>query len=217
MRRGIPYGGRTLIAAAALLMAGALSARAALVDLDLYVTYSILQNDQVTPLADGSLVVVIGSGDSINDGMAVYPQNVGTNYLALSTLGDDMILGYVYIGENTFANTGRFFQTFQYNSTNDIGYVYIRYFQTPGPVTGMVYWGQSDVYNLNPTNYGVVTIDAAPLESLVASNYNNFVVIPEPSTAALLALAGGMVYVLRRSRRRSARLSRGRIAPAGGE
>lgn len=190
---------RGWMACAGLLGLGAIApARAALVDLDLYVTYSVLQNNGSTVLADGSWVIIVGSGNAVNDGMMTYG---GTNVLANTTQGDDIILGTVYIGDNSFANTGKFFTTVQYNPTN-VGYVYIRYFQTTGPLTGMIYWGQSGVANLSPTNFGVVTVDAAPIVSLVATNLNNFVIIPEPNTAHLLFLAtAGMLAALRMRRK----------------
>lgn len=185
-------------------------ARAALVDLDLYVTFSILQDNGTAPLVDGSWVAVFGSSDAVNNGLQTYPAG-STNYQATSTIGDDLFIGYVFIGDNTFANTGKFFKTFQYDTTNNIGYVYIRYFQTTGPLTGMIHWGQSGVYNLSPTNFGTVTVDVAPLQSLVATNYNNFVVIPEPSTAGLFLVAGAVLLAVRRTRGRA----NGRAKPGG--
>ena len=131
----------------------------------------------------------------------------GTNYIFNSVLGNDVLLGTVFIGENSLSNTGKFFQTFQYDTADNIGYVYIRYFQTTGPVTGMVYWGQSAVVNLVPTNFGVVTIDIAPNNSLVADHHDNFVVIPEPGSASLIILAGGLVFGARLASKRAKRKS----------
>ena len=184
-------------------------ARAVLVDLDLYITYSILNHGGGggNVLADGSWVIVVGSADNVNNGMTTYGSS--TNYIAMSAQGDDIILGYVFIGDNSFANTGKFFSTFQYDSSQ-IGYVYIRYFETTGLPEGMVYWGQSGVTNLGPTNFGVVTIDVSPNSSLIASNFNSFVVIPEPSTGPLIFMTGGILLALRFSRNRR----RGKQKPA---
>jgi hypothetical protein len=203
MTGGIKKLGRFTALTVGLCFACMQHARAVLVDLDLYVTYSILNHGGggANVLADGSWVVVVGSGNNVNDGMYLYG---GTNYVADWAIGDDIILGYVFIGDNSFANTGKFFSTFQYDSTQ-VGYVYIRYFETTGPLTGMIYWGQSDVINLNPTNFGVVTIDVSPGSSLIASNYSNFVVIPEPSTGPLIFMTGGLLlaWQFSRNRRRS--------------
>lgn len=204
MSLGISYIGRWLAVAAASWLLSGTAARAVLVDLDLYVTFSILNNGGAGNLADGSWVIVVGSGDGVNNGMQTY--GASTNFIANSTQGDDILLGYAYIGQNSFANTGKFFRSFQYDS-DQIGSVYIRYFQATGPglPTGMVYWGQSAVSNLVPTNFGVVSIDVAPNSSLVASNFNNMVVIPEPGTAHLMFVTGGLLLAFRMSQKRQRR------------
>ena len=180
-----------------MLLLAHLPVRAALVDLDIYDTYSILDNTGTAPLVDGSWVLIIGSTDTTRDGMQTYG---GTNLLATTTRNDDVILGTVFIGDNSFANTGKFFTTVSYDTSQNLGYVYIRYFQTQGPITGGVWWGESPVTNLIPTNFGVVTIDEAPNSSLLATNFNNFVVIPEPATGQLLFLAGGLLFALKMSK-----------------
>lgn len=201
MTSGIKKLGRLTVLMVGLWLACLSQARAVLVDLDLYVTYSILNHGGggANVLADGSWVIVVGSADNVNNGMSTYGSS--TNYLAQSTLGDDIILGCVFIGDNSFANTGKFFSTFQYDSSQ-IGYVYIRYFESKGPLEGMIYWGQSEVTNLGPTNFGVVTIDVSPNSSLIASNFNNFVAIPEPSTGPLIFMTAGILIALRFSRTR---------------
>lgn len=201
---------RATLAGATLLFATLTPARAALVDLDIYVTYSILDNTGTAPLVDGSWVIIIGSTDTTRNGMQTFG---GSNLLANTTLNDDTILGYVYIGDNSFANTGKFFTTVSFNTTQNLAYVYIRYFQTTGPITGGVWWGESPVTNLIPTNFGVVTIDAAPNSSLIATNFNTFVVIPEPATGQLLFLSGGLLLALRMSKK-SAKKKNGRIRHA---
>ena len=214
MKREFRQLGRMLAVVCGLLFAGLPAARAALVSLDIYVTYSILDNTGSAPLADGSWVIVVGSSDNVNDGMVTYGT---TNYIANSAQGNDIVLGTVFIGDNSFANTGKFFQTFQYDTTQNVGYVYVRYFQTTGSdITGMVHYGQSDVFNLNPTNFGVVSIDAASLSSLVASNFDNFVVIPEPGTAQLLFLAGGMLFAARMTRKRAKKRAKTPLPPKTG-
>lgn len=184
------------MAGAAALVFTATPSRAALVDLDIYVTYSILDNTGTMPLVDGSWVFIIGSADTTRNGMSTY--NL-TNYIANTTIGDDVILGTVFIGDNHFANTGKFFTTVQYDTGQNLGYVYIRYFQTTGELSGGIWWGESPVTNLIPTNFGVVNIDAAPNASLLATNFNTFAVIPEPATAQLMVLAGVFIFAFRRA------------------
>ncbi len=187
---------RRLGAALCLVLAAVGVARAAIVDLDAYVLNPILGGDGVTPLADGSWVMIIGSGNNVADPMDTW--NV-TNLIADSTTGDDVILAIVQI--DSLFGPGTFGVTVQYDSSV-INYVYIRFFEfTNWPIVNMVYWGTSAVYSLGVT-LGVATVQFDPGGSLVATNYNNFVAIPEPSTANLLLLVGGMIWAMRASMNR---------------
>lgn len=176
---------------------GWVAARAAIVDLDAYVEYAILQNGGGAPLADGSWVYIVGSSNNIADPMAT----VGTNYIAASTTGDDVILGVVQIGYQAISNnSGTFYTTVQYDS-DQVQYVYIRFFDATGAITGMVYWGTSAVFQLGVT-LGVSTVQFDPDGSLIATNLNNFIVIPEPSTGNLILLVAGMIWAMRASMRK---------------
>ncbi len=183
--------------------------RAALVDLDAYVDFAILDNNG-TPLADGSWVYIIGSGDATNDGM----YNVGTNLIGASVLNDDVILGVVQIGTDVNSN-GTFFTTVQYDS-DDVEYVYLRFFDTTGALTGLIYWGTSTVFELGVT-LGVSTVQFDPAGSLQATNLNNFVVIPEPSTANLFVLVAGMLWAMRAGIRKKARKQQLQQVDLGGD
>lgn len=172
------------------------TARAAIVDLDAYVEFSIMENDGVTPLADGSWVYIIGSGNNVADPMQTWGAPP-TNLIPNSVTGDDKILGIVQIGQDVISN-GTFFTTVQYNSL-EVSYVYIRFFDTTNyNITGMLYWGTSAVVQLGVT-LGVSTVQFDPGGSLVATNYNNFVVIPEPTTGNLIVLVAGMIWAMRMS------------------
>lgn len=176
------------------------AARAAIVDLDAYVEYAILQNGGGAPLADGSWVYIIGSSNNIADPMAM----VGappTNLIANSVSGDDVILGIVQIGYQAISNnSGTFYTTVQYDS-DQVQYVYIRFFDATGTISGMVYWGTSTVFQLGVT-LGVSTVQFDPDGSLIATNLNNFVVIPEPSTGNLIVLVAGMIWAMRAGMRK---------------
>ena len=197
-----------------LALVGMIGVQAALVDLDAYVTYSIYGPDGTTPLANGSIVYIIGSLNSVVDP----PQSYGvTNYIASSVTGDDVILGIVRIGDNVSSN-GTFFTTVQYDS-DAIDYVYIRFFDsTNNPPAGMVYWGTSSNYFIGPPTLGVSTVDFNPntANPLIASNYNNFVIVPEPSSANLIVLVAGMAWAMRSSMKR--RVKQGGVGVSeGGE
>lgn len=168
-------------------------AKALIVDLDAYVDMAIVQEDLTTPLADGSWVYIVGSGDNINDGLLTWG---GTNLVADSVLGDDVILARIQIPLNSITNSGTFFVTVPYES-DDINYVYIRYFNTNSdPVTGMVWWGTSSMFQLGVT-LGVATVQFDQNQQLAATNLNNFVVIPEPSTMNLFVMVAGLLWAMR--------------------
>lgn len=198
MDHGVTRRWRVLWACVAVACLGVLPARAAIVDLDAYVLYSIMQQDGFTPLADGSWVYIIGSGDNVANPMNTYG-SPATNLIANSVTGDDVILGIVQIGENVISN-GTFFTTVQYDS-DEVQYVYIRFFDTTGLITGLVYWGTSTVFQLGVT-LGVSTVQFDPDGSLIATNLNNFVIIPEPNTANLMLLVAGMIAAMRASMRK---------------
>lgn len=184
-------------------------AHAALIDLDAMVTYSIYDHLGNNPLADGTVVYIIGSGDSTMNPM----DSVGgsSNLVADSTTGDDVVLGQITIDSSLTGSNGTFFTTLQYESTQ-VGWVYLRFFEfTNGlPVTGLVYWGTSAIHQLSPTpTIGVNSVDFNPNATLVASNLNNFVAVPEPSTANLLILVGGMAWAMRATMKGKTRVRRG--------
>jgi hypothetical protein len=169
------------------------------VSLDAFVEFAILDQNGV-PLIDGMTVMIIGSGDNVNDGMNVYGTGP-TNYIPDSTLGDDVILATVTINSNTAGFAGGFFTTLTYES-DDINYVYIRFFNAPPEsLTGMIYWGTSSVFQLGVT-LGVSTVAFDAGTNLQTTNYNNFVVIPEPSTANLFVMVAGMLCAMRTHMRR---------------
>ncbi|MCA9810326.1 MAG: hypothetical protein KC473_08305, partial [Candidatus Dadabacteria bacterium] len=77
----------------------ALPAQALIVSLDAYIDLGsppIYGPDGVTPIADGSWVFIYGSGDATQDPM----QTAGTNVIAGSTSGDDVVLAAIQIPLN---------------------------------------------------------------------------------------------------------------------
>jgi len=178
-------------------------AYALLVSLDVYVEFALL-DENGNPLLDGMTVMVIGSGDNVNDGMA----SIGTNLLANSTLNDDVILATITVSSNESGFAGGFFATVTYES-DDVDYVYIRFFNAPpGSLTGMIYWGTSSVFQLGVT-LGVSTVQFDQGTNLRTTNYNNFIIIPEPSTANLFIMVAGMMCAMRAHMRRKVKKSEG--------
>jgi len=171
---------------------------AANVNLIAYVSYSLLDSDG-NPLQNGSWVGVFGSTDAVNDGPASWG---GTNLIADSTLGDDVFLGWVYIGEPAyFGSNGTFYTANQITFDESvINYLYLRFFDTTEWPEGYLAWGTSDVYGFTSA-FGQVTVDF--VGNYVANMTNNFVIIPEPSTAHLMLLFLGLVAGMHSSFRRS--------------
>ena len=152
------------------------------VNLIAYVSYSIL-NSLGVPLADGSVVYIFGSTDSVNNG----PMPYGTNLIADSVQGDDVFIGMVQIGTPSFlGSNGTFYSDSQFSfNIDDIHYLYIRFFDTTNTaIEGYTNWGQQRT---------TVT--------------NNFVIIPEPSTGHLLllfiGLLGGLFTSMRKAERKA--------------
>ena len=166
---------------------------AALVNLNVYVTYQLLLNDSPTLLADERWIVIVGSGDANNDGMTSY----GDGLVSYSTQGDDVILGYALVGQNEIGNTGRFFRNVQYDPSQ-VGYVYIRFFDTANLPAGNMYWGHSGMAAISGPDWGVSEADVAPLTDLVATNHSSFYVVPEPGTGALILVVLGLFFGARR-------------------
>lgn len=183
---------RLFVACLTILVATAACAYALIVSLDVYVEFALL-DENGDPLADGMTVMVFGSTDNINDGPTLYG---GTNVIANSTQGDDILLATITISSNESGIAGGFFATITYDS-DVVNYVYIRFFNAPpNALTGMIYWGTSAVYQLGVT-LGVSTVNFTPETNLVTDNYNNFVIIPEPSTANLFVMVAGMMWAMR--------------------
>lgn len=186
-----------LVVILAVLTGSVVCAYALVVSLDVYVDFALLdENDD--PLADGMTVMVFGSKNPINDGPQTWG---GTNVIANSTQGDDILLATLTISTVESGIPGGFFATISYES-DDVDFVYIRFFNAPpSALTGMIYWGTSSVIQLGVT-LGVSTVNFTPETNLVTDNYNNFVIIPEPSTANLFVMVAGMMWAMRSHMRR---------------
>lgn len=168
---------------------------AATISLVAYVSNSIYQSNGVTPLADGSVVQIIGSGDQINDG---FPMS-GTNLISNQTLGDDVLLGTVTINSNILGVAGTFYSADYTFDDSQISYLYLRvYDTTANPPTGMVNWTYSPLAGYT-SFFNVAFVDFGG--GFSTTNYDSFVVIPEPGTANLfilfLMLLAGMRFSLR--------------------
>lgn len=160
------------------------AAQGAIINLQAYVLYSLYQADGLTPLPDGSLVQIIGSLDNAIDPMGTY----GTNVTGQTT-GDDVILGSVQINSADLSIDGTFYSGDIYFLSEDIKYMYIRFYDTTNALAGLIYWGESDLFVATNHAFNVLEMDFGG--SYSTTNQNNFVAIPEPGTLPLLLLALG--------------------------
>jgi hypothetical protein len=172
-----------------------------------YVSLALLDSAGAN-LADGSVVLIFGSLDYINNG-PVAPYGGNNPLVANSTQGDDMYLGYALIDmpsynltDGTFISDGAI--TFD---TADINYFYIRFFDTlTYPVAGSnIAWNTSMLFGYTQV-FGDAVVDFGG--DIRTSVTNDFVVIPEPSTGHLLLLMLALGAGMRASMRKTARASK---------
>lgn len=182
------------VLAAALLAVG--TAQGAIINLQAYILYALLNNDGTTPLADGSMVQIIGSSDSVADPMLMS----GTNATGFTT-SNDTILATITIQSSALGSNGTFFVGDYYFNSDEVKYMYLRFYDTTNStLTGMVYWGQSPITNAQHDQFGVLEMDF--IGGYLATNLNNFVVIPEPGTMNLIFVWVSMVAAMRASMKR---------------
>lgn len=179
-------------------------AQSAIVDLIAYVSYS-LKDSGGTPLADGSVVMIFGSVNNVNNGPASYG---GTNRIADSVQGDDVYIGMVRIDQPSYGTSnGTFYTANEFSFDEDsINYLYIRFFNTAvAPVEGLYQWNTSALFGFT-SEFGKVTVDF--VGNYLTSVTNNFVVIPEPSTSHLLLVFFGLAFGMRAVMKKDAREQR---------
>jgi hypothetical protein len=192
-----------------LMVSMAATAQAAPCRLIAYVSLALLDSAGAS-LADGSVVLIFGSYDYVNDGPSA-PYGGDDPLVANSTLGDDVYLGYAFIDTPSFDNTdGTFVSdgaiTFD---TADIHYFYIRFFDTRGyPVAGTgIAWNTSMLFGYTQ-EFGDAVVDFGG--NINTSVTNDFVIIPEPSTGHLLLLMIVLGAGMRASVLKTGRAAKGR-------
>lgn len=174
------------------------SASAAIINLSAYVYVALLNEDGTTPLADGSIVQIIGSYDDVIDPI----EEIGGS-LTGNTTGDDIVIATITIDSSQLGSNGTFYVSNIYYESDDINNMYIRFYDSVGPLTGMIYWGESTISNVEYDAFGSIVVDFVGGYS--ATNSNNFVVIPEPNTMNFILMWSGMIAALRSSMRREGR------------
>lgn len=177
-----------------------LGASSAMADanIDVVVLSPLLGGDGITPVADGSWIMIIASADNTIDPM----QQAGDGYIANSTTGDDVIIGMMQVDAALRTYGVEAAYSFLFDDT-PFNYVYIRVFDSAGPLTGELYWGTSDIVDLDSIqDPGLGNVYYFEVPGFTLTNQDNFVIIPEPSTANLILLVGGMAWAMRANIRR---------------
>lgn len=185
----------------ALCLLSAVAAYGDIISLVAWVSTSLFKNDGVTPLPYGSIVMIFGSTDDVNDGIPLFgsgPCFLGPQY----TQGDDVYLGMVRIGQPYYYDEddnpvpGTFLSDMKitWNTEEyEINYLYIRFFNTLSFTGGQVEWGYSSVFPVN-ISFFVATQDF--IGGYLANLTNCFVSIPEPGTVQLMLIGGLMIGLL---------------------
>jgi hypothetical protein len=150
-----------------------------------------------TPLLDGSIVQIIASSDnSISDPIF---NSFGTNYLgegqgAFPLSDGDILLGTTTINSSDLGSNGTFFSSEFTLEYPDFRYVYLRVFDSQGPLTGMIDWAVSSVIRVRPF-FGVAEADFGG--GFSTDQTDSFVVIPEPQTGSLMLMFMTALFVIR--------------------
>ena len=191
---------------AALMLSCVTVAQSAIVDLIAYVSYS-LKDSAGVPLADGSVVMIFGSTDAINNG----PRQLGGGLVADSVQGDDVFIGYVRIDAPSYGTSNGTFYTANNFSFDDstVNYLYLRFFNTTNYPVGseppLIEWNTSPVFGIT-SEFFKVNVDFGG--NYLTSIATNFVIIPEPSSSHLLLLFLGLVFGMRAVMKKETRRER---------
>ena len=137
--------------------------------------------------------------------------NVNDALIGGGVSGDDALWGSLTITEDGNDNDGTTFDSYalfpvqNYTQTYTSGFVYARIFQDNSIDFGDWYYASTpiplqDIIGSNPAqtvqlNANTITGDA------IDSGLNTHQVIPEPASALLLALGGGLVWMVRKKQR----------------
>ncbi len=168
------------------LSVAARAARATVIDLELYNTNPILDNDNSTPLlgdlSSGDLVqLILTPNDAVNA-----PDQFG------NAAGGDIVLFSGHIGLGMPANPNQGFidvYPITYDSTwGGYSNVYVRFFDAT-TAAGAQWYGNSSIYTLPVGDvFNQASLDFAPSTSPYANLPANFIVVPEPSSLFVYGL-----------------------------
>jgi PEP-CTERM motif-containing protein len=166
----------------------ALSARATIIQLELYNSYALVNSDGLTPLAPGDLVQVIatGPGDAISAPNAVSGAPSGQNSILFTP---NLQVGEGVPGPD---NAGLLdVWPLDYTNTQASSDFYVRFWNGT-TVADSTYYGNSSIYELPAGDaFNQATVDFVPTSGSPRTTDQPFSlsVVPEPSSLFLFGLA----------------------------
>lgn len=186
--------------ACCLVFVAAMYAYGTMVRLYATVTYSLLNHLSNAPLADGSMVYIMGSSNDVADS----PPTISGGLVAHGVTNDDTYIGHVRIGDGVSSNGTFFTSNYEFDS-DQVKYVYLRFFETNPPgqyIDGTgIWWNTSPTFSATNFNPWAPQVNVDFIGNYAATNRNDFVVIPEPGTGILVVLCGGLLMAVRAGRR----------------
>ena len=138
-------------------------AQADIISLLSYVSMS-LEDPENNPLPEGSVVLIFGSADAVNDGMT----QVGNSFVADSVQNDDVLLGMAIVGQPYYSGSGgggdilgtilSDMQITWDDSEVVVNHLYIRFFDSTNVPALVSSWGESHLTRANE-NFNLVEAD----------------------------------------------------------
>ncbi|HSA19212.1 MAG TPA: SdrD B-like domain-containing protein, partial [Kiritimatiellia bacterium] len=148
------------------MMALVCAAQADIISLLSYVSMS-LEDPEDNPLPEGSVVLIFGSADAVNDGMT----QVGNSFVADSVQNDDVLLGMAIVGQPYYSGGGgdilgtilSDMQIAWDDTEVVVNHLYIRFFDSTNVPEFVSSWGESHLtradenFNLVEADFDVAT------------------------------------------------------------
>jgi len=186
---------KILLIVVAALALGALTSQATLVQLELYNSYALIDENNVNLVGDsssGDLVQVILAGV---DGIDA-PDPYG------DPGGNDVLMFTLHVGQGMPIPGTGMLDVFplNYDSAMVTSNIYVRFWNAAS-VGSATYYGNSSIFQLPPGDpFGLTNLDFTPLESSPHQTNQPFnaLVIPEPSNLFLFGMLGWGGWLWRR-------------------
>jgi hypothetical protein len=144
-----------------------------------------------------AIVQIIGSSDMLIDPFPSYADGfLATPGSGPVTTGDDVFIGQVTIDSSVGAGT---FYSADFSFDSDqVTYLYLRVFDSFGPLTGSIDYGFSGLIGYT-SFFGVAEVDFG--SGIATTNNATFYIVPEPGSGSLLLVFMSLLFGVRYSMR----------------